>query len=240
MSQIYHLNRLFPNNTLYKDDELIINSILDMITNGDNLDIRNVATQNFTSPSSISRLAKRAGFSNFKEFIFFLSTTFQNNFRNHLDPLPFASSTAPWEDIYRQLRSAFETKHVFLFGEGFCQFLVHYTYRKLLLKKIYPINLEGVEIKTVSDDHPYTLITFSHSGENKRGLRKIADCREQGGCIIAITASPNSSYSRESDFCILVENQATITDYENQQLNFFFGNTLNLMEYIIDICTQTL
>lgn len=238
MASLYHTNRLFPNNVLNKDDERIIQTILEMIEKKENLDIRNVAAQNYTSTSSISRLAKRAGFNHFKEFIFFLSTANTSAFRNQLSSLPFASSTSSWDEISHQLKKAFETKTVFLFGEGFCQFLVHYTYRKLLLKKVYAVDLDGVEMRTVSDDKPYTLITFSHSGENKRGLQKMAECREQGGCVIAITASPNSSYSKESDFCIVVENQAPITDYENQHLNFFFGNTLNLMEYLIDLCSK--
>ncbi|MET3559265.1 DNA-binding MurR/RpiR family transcriptional regulator [Streptococcus rupicaprae] len=240
MAQIYHFNRLFPNNSLYKEDEKIINHILSMIQKQENLDIRHIASQNYTSPSSISRLAKRAGFNNFKEFIFFLTNTSKKQLENQLDSLPFAHSDSNWEEIFQQLRLAFISKNVFLFGEGFCQFLVHYTYRKLLLKKVYAVDLDGVEIKTVSDNQPHTLITFSHSGENKRGLRKMKECQEQGGCVIAVTASPNSSYNQEADFCIIVDNQANITDYENQHLNFFFGNTLNLMEYIIDVCTQTL
>ncbi|MBF0787925.1 MULTISPECIES: MurR/RpiR family transcriptional regulator [Streptococcus] len=237
MPQIYHFNRLFPNNSLYKEDERILNHILMMIQNKENLDIRNIALQNYTSASSISRLAKRAGFNNFKELLFFLSTTGRPSLENQLEPLPFAHSDTNWEDICRQLKLALASRSIFLYGEGFCQFLVSYTYRKLLLKKVYAVDLDGVEIKTVSDEQPHTLITFSHSGENKRGLRKMSECREQGDCVIAITASPNSRYSQESDFCIVVDNQATITDYENQHLNFFFGNTLNLMEYLIDICT---
>lgn len=238
MAPLYHINRLFPNHSLYKDDERMLNIILEMIKKEENLDIRNVAAQNYTSTSSISRLAKRAGFNNFKEFIFFLSNSYTHNSRNQLSSLPFASSDSSWDDISDQLKLAFNAKTVFLFGEGFCQFIVNYTYRKLLLKKVYAVDLDGVEVKTVSDNKPHTLITFSHSGENKRGLRKMAECKEQGGSIIAITASPNSSYSKESDFCIIVENQTTLTDYENQHLNFFFGNTLNLMEYLIDRCSK--
>ncbi|MFC3928073.1 MurR/RpiR family transcriptional regulator [Streptococcus caprae] len=234
MTHLSHIDRLFPNNTLHPEDGDVIQNILTMILNHENLDIRNIAQENFTSPSSISRLAKRAGFSHFKEFIFYLSQTQAQQQKNFLESLPFASSTSSWEAIGKQLEKAFTEKKVFLFGEGFCQFLVSYTYRKLLLKKIYSADLDGVEVSTVSDDTPHTLITFSHSGENKRGLQKITACQNLGGCTIAITASPNSSYTKVSDYCILVENQAATTDYENQNLNFFFGNTLNLMEFLID------
>lgn len=153
-----------------------------------------------------------------------------------LATLPFASSKTSWDQILNQLQLAFLSKKIYLFGEGFCEFIVHYTHRKLLLKKVYSINLNGVEISTISNGEPHTLITFSHSGENKRGLEKIAKCKQYGGTVLAITASTSSSYSKESDYCIIVENFANETDYENINLNFFFGNTINLIEYLIDNC----
>ena len=127
-----------------------------------------------------------------------------------------------------------------MFGEGFCQILVHYTYRKLLLKKIYAIDLEGVEISLVSDETPYTLITFSHSGENKRGLLKMDECKSYEGKVIAITATEKSSYTIKSDLSFIVESGSSGRDHENQKLNYFFGNSLNLMEYLINRYTKTL
>lgn len=234
MSTIYHFDRLFPNNTFYPEDEITINKIFTMIQNGENLDIRNIAEKNYTSISSISRLVKRTGLKNYKEFIYYLQQIVKNKTDHQLSELPFATTTSNWEDIGQQLQTAFKEKKVFLFGEGFCQFLVSYTYRKLLLKRIYAVDLNGVEISTVSDETPYTLITFSHSGENKRGLIKMHECKQYGGKVIAITAASNSSYQKESDYCIIVDSNSNTTDYENKYLNYFFGNTLNLMEYLID------
>ena len=71
MSKIYYLNRLFPNSNFRDEDEKIIESIIESIESKDIIDIRTVAQMNYTSQSSISRLAKRAGFNNFKELIFF-------------------------------------------------------------------------------------------------------------------------------------------------------------------------
>ena len=107
------------------------------------------------------------------------------------------------------------------------------------MKKIYSIDLEGVEISLVSDETPYTLITFSQSGENKRGLLKMKECKNYGGKVIAITATEKSSYTRQSDLSFIVERGATGIDHENQNLNYFFGNSLNLMEYLINRYTKT-
>lgn len=71
MTKIFQIDRLFPNNHLRPQDIKVIESIIDSITANDNLDIRFIAKKNYLSTASISRLVKRAGFANFKEFIFF-------------------------------------------------------------------------------------------------------------------------------------------------------------------------
>ena len=238
MTKIYHLNRLFPNNNFRDGDEKIIENIIEAIKSKSVIDIRSIAQMNYTSQSSISRLSKRAGFNNFKEFIFFLSNEFSHKSINQLEALPFVMVNQDWDHIDSYFNNAFSNKKIYLFGEGFCQTLVNYTYRKLLLKKIYAIDLEGVEIGLVSDQTPYTLITFSQSGENKNGLLKMEECKKYGGKVIALTATENSSYTIKSDLSFIVESGSTSIDHENQNLNYFFGNCLNLMEYLINRYTK--
>lgn len=238
MVKIYYFNRLFPNSNLRQDDEKIIETIIEEIQNGLTVSIKATAEKNYTSQSSISRLAKRAGFNNFKELVFFLTNKFSVESPNQLDTLPFVRANQDWDKIDDYFTNAFSTKKIYLFGEGFCQFLVNYTYRKLLLKRIYAIDLEGVEITLVSDETPHTLITFSQSGENKRGLIKMKECKSYGGKVIALTATEGSSYVKESDLSFIVERGTTGVDHENQNLNYFFGNSLNLIEYLINRYTN--
>lgn len=233
MTKIYYLNRLFPNNSFHSDDERMIEKIVEAIHSDENLDIRNIAKINYTSPSSISRLAKRAGFNNFKELIFFLSNKFSASSVNQIEELSFVTTNHEWEKIDCYFNEAFSERKIYLFGEGFCQFLVDYTYRKLLLKKIYAIDLEGVELSLVTDETPHTLITFSQSGENQNGLIKMNECKNYGGHVITITANENSSYAKKGDLSFLVESGTVDSGPENQQLNYFFGNALNLIEYLI-------
>ena len=57
MAKIYYLNRLFPNSNFRDEDEKIIENILELIKSEAVIDIRTVAQMNYTSQSSISRLA---------------------------------------------------------------------------------------------------------------------------------------------------------------------------------------
>ena len=238
MSKIYYLNRLFPNSNFRDEDEKIIERIIESIKSKAIIDIRTVAQMNYTSQSSISRLAKRAGFNNFKELIFFLSKEFSHRSTNQLEYLPFVSVTQDWDQIDSYFNDAFSNKKIYLFGEGFCQTLVNYTYRKLLLKKIYAIDLEGVEISSVSGSNTiYLNYIFSIRRKQKR-FAQMDECKIYGGKVIALTATEHSSYTAKSDLSFIVESGSTGINYENQNLNYFFGNSLNLMEYLINRYTK--
>ncbi|WP_223895769.1 MurR/RpiR family transcriptional regulator [Lactobacillus helsingborgensis] len=234
MTKIFQIDRLFPNNHLRPQDIKVIESIIDSITANDNLDIRFIAKKNYLSTASISRLVKRAGFANFKEFIFFLSSRYKNQPLKTYGNLPYVHCNVGTEVVANFFQKIKLEKRTYLFGEGFCKILVNYTYRKLLLKRIYGVDLDGVEISIASDQLPHTLITFSQSGENKNGLIKIAGCKKDGGNIITITATPHSTYANIGDLAFVVDSGSGVPDPENTNLNYFYGNTINLIENIVN------
>ena len=234
--KIYHISKLLPNNNLREEDEKIIEYIAKKIDQGKETDIRTTAADNYTSASSISRLAKRAGFNNFKEMIFFLTQKYNENklAKRSATQQKFLNTKQNWEEIDKIFDVIKEQGQVYLSGEGFCDLLVKYAYRKLMLKKIYAIDLKDMEIRLISDGTPKSLIIFSQSGENRDGLRKIAECKELGGKVITFTASPNSSFLKEGDASFQVEPDSDRINSENSTLNFFFGNCLNSLEYLFD------
>lgn len=234
MTKIFQIDRLFPNNHLRPQDIKVIESIIDSITANDNLDIRFIAKKNYLSTASISRLVKRAGFANFKEFIFFLSSRYKNQPLKTYGNLPYVHCNVGNEVVADFFQKIKLEKRTYLFGEGFCKILVNYTYRKLLLKRIYGVDLDGVEISIASDQLPHTLITFSQSGENKNGLIKISGCKKDGGNIITITATPHSTYANIGDLAFVVDSGSGVPDPENTNLNYFYGNTINLIENIVN------
>ncbi|MHC5250384.1 MurR/RpiR family transcriptional regulator [Enterococcus sp. LJL90] len=233
---LYHISRLLPNNTLRQEDEEIISYLIKKIEKNQDVDIRTTANENFTSPSSISRFARRAGFNNFKELIFFLTLKTKENqlIKKSSTQQKFLNTKQNWDEIDEIFNIIKEQRQVYVSGEGFCDLLVKYAYRKLLLKKIYAIDLKDMEIKLVSDDTSKSLIIFSQSGENSDGLRRIKECRELGGKIITFTATPNSSFIKEGDASFQIDSEAGNINSENSTLNYFFGNCLNALEYLFD------
>lgn len=233
MPKIYDLNRLLPSNSFREEDEKIVKNMIAMIEEKSSMDIRDIAKANFVSPSSITRLVKRGGFNNFKEMVYFLSQAVAESNLEKLDNLPYVNCNKSQVVIDELFEEAFSEKRIYLYGEGFCNFLVGYTYRKLLLKKIFAIDLDGVEMDMVANGLPYILLIFSQSGENQRGLGKIEECQRNGGKAITFTASKNSSFSKKADLSFIIDNGPDKLEQENQSLNYFYGNCLNVLEYLI-------
>ncbi|OTP31661.1 hypothetical protein A5798_001684 [Enterococcus sp. 6C8_DIV0013] len=47
--------------------------------------------------------------------------------------------------------------------------------------------------------------------------------------------TPNNSFIKEGDVSFLINSKSNNTNPKNSTLNFFFGNYLNLLEFLFDI-----
>lgn len=232
----YFLERLFPDNQFRDGDEEIIQTMITMLTDQEKMDIRNVAQKNYTSPASISRLTKRAGFSNYKEFLFQLRSKIIVA-HHEVGEFDFAKSNRSSVETEYMLRQVLSSPIIYLYGEGFCEPIIDYVYRKLLQSGLICVNLRGIEINLMNNQQAASLLTVSQSGENSSALYKIQETQENGGRAIAFTATSNSSFEQEADLCFTVDAGKAI-DADNTTFNYFYGNTINLLEYLINQYVQ--
>lgn len=232
--QIYYLERTFPNSDFNDGDAAIIESMIKMFQNGKSLTITNVAQENFTSTSSISRLSKRAGFDNYSNFVFQLTKSVEIKNTVNERVFDYVTINRSEEESRKLLNKCFSSKLIYLFGEGFCEPVIEYVYRKLLQSKLTAINLDGLEINLLNGESTPVLLVISQSGENKHALKKIAEIKEKNGLTISFTAVPNSTFTQISDLCFTVDSGNSFNN-DNINRNYFYGNTLNFIEYLISI-----
>ncbi len=233
MNKTFHVGRIFKNQNLSDSEVKVLEYIFANPEKIKKEGIRQLAKSNFTSTASIIRLAKKLGYSGYNELIFDIkrmtSYTLDNNSDNENGFL--WSSKNPLAD-FNELSKKYlnKNKYIYLYGEGFCEFVTGYIHRKLLVKKYNVILLHGLEIPIVHEkDHDPTLIVISKSGENFACIRKIEQLSSLGGDIISITSDSNSSISVMSDvaFSIPVSN---IADSKNEEFTTFYGDSINLLE----------
>lgn len=233
MSKTFHVGRIFKNQNLSDSEVKILEYIF---TNPEKIKkkgIRQLAKSNFTSTASIIRLAKKLGYSGYNELIFDIkrmtSDTLHSNTYKENDFM--WNSKKPLTN-FNELSKTYlnKEKYIYLYGEGFCEFVTGYIHRKLLVKKYNVILLHGLEIPIVYEqDHNPTLIVISKSGENFACIRKIEQLTNLGGDILSITSNSNSSISVMSDVSLSIPVRY-ITDSKNEEFTTFYGDSINLLE----------
>lgn len=171
MSKIYYVERFFTNTTFTDIEIEILNCIIDALHKNTSTNIKLIAEKCFTSPSTVSRFVKKTKFNNYNELIFFLKEKLNSNTTYNMEALPFVTSSEPIKNTIKDIHNYLLSHQIYVYGEGFCRFMCTYLYKKLLVLKYIPIDLEGVELKLVhSSSIPPVLFIFSRSGETKTCL----------------------------------------------------------------------
>ncbi|WP_042272226.1 MurR/RpiR family transcriptional regulator [[Clostridium] dakarense] len=233
MNKTFHVGRIFKNQNLSDSEIKILEYMFASPEKIRKEGIRQLAKSNFTSTASIIRLAKKLGYSGYNELIFdvkrMTSDIEVNSIKNENS---FSwNSKRPLTDLNELSKTYLnKDKYIYLYGEGFCEFVTGYIHRKLLVKKYHVILLHGLEIPIVHEkEHNPTLIVISKSGENFACIRKIEQLSELGGDIISITSDSNSSISTISDVSLSIP-VSHVADIKNEEFTTFYGDSINLLE----------
>lgn len=233
MVKSFQINRIFKNDDLREFEQDILSQMLrepEKIQRGG---IRQLAKDNYTSPATIDRLAKKVGYSGYSELLYNVKLIAKST----QDKSKTASSIITnilAEDFETKIKEVLSPKRViYLYGEGFNEFIINYIYRKLIINKYKVILLQGIEIPLVYQTGQETsVIIISRSGENFVCMQKIEQAKKVNSSILSITSNLSSSISKASDIAIQVTDK-DIIDMANQGYTTYFGDCINLFEKLL-------
>ncbi|MDK6688151.1 MULTISPECIES: MurR/RpiR family transcriptional regulator [Aerococcus] len=147
-----------------------------------NLRINDVAKANFTSPSTVFRLAKKIGFSGYKELMYYLSNLSEGGNLHSIDrniTLDFANH------LYLMLKNNENSKmnfisslskksYIAIIAQGYSAIIAEYLYKKLLVKNYKSIILTSTDSMKILENNINDishLIIITRSGETKSLIR---------------------------------------------------------------------
>ena len=206
--------------------------------------VRGVARANFTSTSTIMRLAKKMGYAGFVDMCYKLRTlvevpreTEQENadFLHNFGAAPLLNY-----NTYTQVKSCAQQiirqqeETIFVYGTGFSGTVGEYLYRKLInMGKhcLFASGADSVGIFENSLDRMGMFFCISKSGETALVRDKIKTARENGVFTVAITGDQVNSVGQFADIWFRVEDLWKLDDL-NVMPNTFFPQTMMLMELI--------
>lgn len=206
--------------------------------------VREVARQNFTSTSTIMRLAHKMGYSGFVDMCYKLNVLYQKHSlldgsaQQFLDR--FCLSTLLNYNTYAQLKScakqiaAQDKNLIFVYATGFSSTVGAYMSHKLTnmgRRCIFADGGDSVGMFENNLDFMGMFICVSKSGETILVRDKIKTAKENGIFTVAITGEQENSVSKYADLWFRIEDLYKLDDL-NIMPNTFFPKTMMLVELI--------
>ena len=194
--------------------------ILDHLDTVQTEGVRGVARANYTSTSTIMRLARKMNYSGFVDMCYKLRSFTETPHQTMQEEEDFLNGFSTQSllnyNTYTQLKVCAEKlleqrdKMTFVYGTGFSGSV-------------------GIFENTL--DRMGMFFCISKSGETAMVRDKIKTAQENGVCTVAITGEQENSVGRYADLWFRVENQWKLDD-QNTMPNTFFPQVMMLIELI--------
>lgn len=239
------LEKVIKNKELTKLEQQVLEYIINNIDSVIKLGVRGVAKENFTSTSTVMRLAKKLGYDGFVEMVYNIMPLIKR------EVIPVSDEVSSMDGVsldillkyipdnnikeFVELLLGIKNKVIFVYATGFSKLIAEYLSKKLLImgkKIIFSSGGDSVGIFENHLDDMEALIVISKSGETNVVLDKVNTAKNKGIKVISITKEIENSIAKASDinFKILDINKL---DDRNYYPNTFFPNSCMLVEYLI-------
>lgn len=239
------LNKITNSKDITKLEQQVLEYIINNIHNVMKLGVRGVAKENYTSTSTIMRLAKKLGYEGFIDMVYNIMPMVENEEKilsdemismNGVDITSLLKYISE-EDIkyFIELLMKMDNKFIFIYATGMSKIIAEYLSKKLLIigkKNIFSSGSDSVGVFENHLEDMSILFVISKSGETKTVLDKVNSARDKNIKIISITRETENSIAKASDINFKIFDMNKLDD-RNYYPNTFFPNCCMLIEYLI-------
>ena len=241
----FDIGKITRNKEITQTEELVLNYIINNVDKVMAMGVRGIAKENYTSTSTIMRLAKKLGYTGFVDLAYhIISMTSSPSKGEHKDENAFIGSNAGTfleyvteQDISHFISILKDIKHkvIFIYATGFSSLIANYLNKKILVlgkKCIFATGSDSIGIFENNIMDIEALIVVSKSGETKMVLDKVTISKNKKIKVISFTNELENSISKLSDISFRILDINKLDD-NNIYPNTFFPNVCMLIEYII-------
>lgn len=238
------LERLTREKKLTDTERQVLQYLLEHLDTALAQGVRDIARQNYTSSSTIMRLAHKLGYGGFVDMCYKLSTLTQENTRLDGEAQQFLDSFCANAllnyNTYTQLKTCAEhlarldRDFLFIYATGFSAMAGNYMAGKLTNMGRRCLFASGQDSSGFFENNLDAMGMFlciSKSGETPLVRDKIRTAHENGIYTVAITGEQENSVSRYADLWFRVEDDCKL-DTQNVMPNTFFPQVIMLVELI--------
>lgn len=239
------LEKIIKNKDITKLEQQVLEYIINNINSVMKIGVRGVAKENFTSTSTIMRLAKKLGYDGFVDMVYNLiplvnkDQVKEHEIKDKMDGVDLVNllKFISEEDVnvFINLMKHLNNKLIFIYATGFSKIAAEYLNNRLVItgsKSIFSSGSDSIGIFENHLDDMAMLIVISKSGETKTVLDKVIAAKQRGIKVISITREIENSIAKASDINFKIFDMNKLDD-RNYYPNTFFPNVCMLIEYLI-------
>lgn len=240
----YDLEKITLGKTLTDSEMSVLIYLLDHIDSDLKIGVRGVAKENFTSTSTVMRLARKLGYNGFIDMYYKLLANIKTSEEKIEEENAFLSQIeAPVQITYEQYTAIKKTSEmiaetkqiIFVYGTGFMGTVAEYFAKKLLgigVKVIYSNGADSIAEFENNLEDIGLLILFSRSGRSGYVCNRAQLAKENGVSSIAFTGAGENTISTLSDVLIQVNDDKPFDD-RNQKPTLFYTRIMCMIELTI-------
>lgn len=238
------ISKLIQGKNLSELDEKIVHYIIEHIDDILEKGVRGVAKDNYTSPSTIIRLAKKLGYTGFIDLYYQILPMVKkvegSQADNDEDFLRISQKDFfkenSREDIEQFIQQVLylKQKYLFIYATGFSAIAAEYLYKKLLVlgkKTIIATGTDSIGVFENNLEDIGALIVISKSGETQLVIDKLLVAKEQNIFTVTFTKETTNRAAEISDLNFKIIDNNKLDD-RNMLPNSFFPRLLMLVEFI--------
>lgn len=229
-----NIEKITQGKNLTDTERTVLEYILDHLDTVQTEGVRGVARANYTSTSTIMRLARKMNYSGFVDMCYKLRSFTETPHQTMQEEEDFLNGFSTQSllnyNTYTQLKICAEKlleqrdKMIFVYGTGFSGTVATYLTQKLVNMGILCFSATGGDSVGIFEntlDRMGVFFGISKSGETTMVRDKIRTARENGVFTVAITGEQENSVGRYADLWFRVENPVEAGRQEHYAQHLF-------------------
>ena len=244
--KILDLNKIAAGKNLTDLEKSILKYVVEHITEIQEMGVREIAQQIYTSPTSIIRLSKKLGYTGFTDMYYSLLPIVKkaeltpSSPENTLLDVSFSdlTQTLTEHEIQQFNDKIFRksNKYVFIYATGFSKIISEYIYKKLLVlgrKAILASGSDSIGVFENNLEDIEAVLVVSKSGETEQVYNKLLKAAEADIYTIALTQDTKNRMALLADLNLPIKDIQPLDD-RNMLPNVFFPAVLVVFEFLLE------
>lgn len=230
--------KLYSTAKLSETEQSVLEYLINNVDQLSNEGIRNVAQACYTSMTTVMRLAKKLGYSGYREMVFNLQhlQSVSQEVSHDLENNQVHFTYRP--DDLKLLLDALSQNHLIgVNGEGYSRIIAEYAQHKLTgsgKMTVMQDYLETDQFISAFSDKLDLMILISKSGQTKAIVEMADACREANVLTAAFTGNSNSELAQIVDVPLVVKDEHPF-DIKNVKPNCFAGYCILAFEELLSL-----